>query len=61
MSMAAISRPPWRPFNPPVTANTRVAIKAMAMPAMPKVLPKRAVSCRDNPARARMNSNAATM
>ena len=32
-----------------------------AMPAMPKVLPGLAVSCWDSPARARMNSRAATM
>src|SRR5690349_7677433 len=45
---------------PRATASTRVATSARAMPAMPKALPDRAVSWRDSPARARMNSSAAT-
>ena len=49
------------PVKPPVSASTRVAARAMAMPAMPNMLPAGAVSCRDSPARARMNSSAATM
>ena len=43
------------------TASAIVATRAMTMPAMPKVLPALAVSCLDSPARARMNSRAATM
>ena len=42
-------------------ASAMVATRATAMPAMPKVLPALAVSCLDSPARARMNSRAATM
>jgi hypothetical protein len=38
-----------------------VAARARAMPAMPKLLPALALSCRDSPARLRMNSRAATM
>ena len=61
MTIAPISRPTCRPVKPPEIANTRVATRAIAIPAMPNVLPKRAVSCRDSPANARMNSSAATM
>ena len=42
-------------------ARPMVATRAMAMPAMPKVLPAFAVSCLDSPARLRMNSSPATM
>src|SRR3954466_2815760 len=42
-------------------ARPMVAASAMAMPAMPKTLPFFALSCRDSPARLRMNSRAATM
>ena len=61
ISTAPISSPTCRAVNPPEIAKTRVATRAIAIPAMPNVLPKRAVSCRDSPARARMNSSAATM
>ncbi len=37
-----------------------VAMSATDIPAMPKVIPALAVSCLDRPARARMNSSAAT-
>ena len=46
----------WR-----ASASAIVATRAMAMPAMPKVLPALDVSCLDSPASARMNSRAATM
>src|SRR6478609_11163337 len=42
------------------SASAIVAIRATAMPAMPKVLPALDVSCLDSPASARMNSRAAT-
>ena len=42
-------------------ASHRVAASAIAMPTMPYLLPMTAVSCLDNPARARMNSRPATM
>ena len=45
----------WR-----ASASAIVAIRATAMPAMPKVLPALDVSCLDSPASARMNSRAAT-
>src|ERR1700759_1243151 len=41
-------------------ASAIVAISATAIPAMPKVLPARDVSCLDSPASARMKSRAAT-
>src|SRR5215469_16395627 len=43
------------------TARAMVAARATTMPAIPELLPARAVSCRDRPARARMNNRAATM
>ena len=49
------------PWMWPCTARTMVAASATTMPAIPELLPARAVSCRDRPARARMNSSAATM
>ena len=60
MTMATTIRPM------PVAAIVRdarpiVAASAMAMPAMPKTMPWRDVSCLDSPARLRMNSRAATM
>src|SRR5882724_5678710 len=45
----------WR-----ANASAIVAIKATAIPAIPKVLPALDVSCLDSPASARMNSIAAT-
>jgi hypothetical protein len=42
-------------------ARPMVATSAIAIPAMPNVLPALAVSCFDRPARLRMNSRAATM
>src|SRR6478735_11287956 len=41
-------------------ASAIVAIRATAIPAMPKVLPALDVSCLDSPASARMNRMAAT-
>ncbi len=43
------------------TAITTVAIKAMAMPAMPAKLPLRADFCFESPAKAKTNSSAAAM
>jgi hypothetical protein len=42
-------------------ATPIVAISAIAMPAMPSAFPVFALSCRDSPARLRMNSRPATM
>ncbi len=42
-------------------ARPMVAASAIAMPEMPNTTPERDVSCRDSPARLRMNSRAATM
>jgi len=42
-------------------ASPMVAASAMAIPAMPNPLPALALSCRDRPARLRMNSRPATM
>jgi hypothetical protein len=42
-------------------ASATVATSATPIPAIPNVLPAFAVSCLDKPARARMNSRAATM
>ena len=42
-------------------ASAIVATSATAIPAIPNVFPDLAVSCRDSPASARMNNNAATM
>ncbi len=60
ISTAATSSPIPSPSMPPLRASTTVETRAIAMPAMPKVLPMRAVSCRESPASARMNSSAAT-
>ena len=59
-SMPTVTRPTSATETPPVAARI-VATRAMAMPIMPKRLPARAVSCRDSPARARMNARPATM
>ena len=61
ISPAAISNPVPSGSIPSVSAMTRVVSRAIAMPAIPNPLPARAVSCRDSPARARMNSSAATV
>jgi hypothetical protein len=61
MSTATISRTRPTALMPWLRARTNVATRAIVIPAMPKALPDRAVSCRASPARARMNSSAATM
>ena len=60
ITTAAINSPTPTAVMPWASARTSVATSAIAIPVMPKTLPARAVSCRDSPARARMNSSAAT-
>jgi hypothetical protein len=72
-TFAARQRPIAAPMTTATTSSTMpipemlrvarpmVATSAIAMPAMPNVLPALAVSCLDSPARLRMNSRAATM
>ena len=77
MPVMATTRARHRPITAPITiasairprpvaaidrdARPIVAASAMTMPAMPNTMPCRDVSCRDSPARLRMNSRAATM
>src|ERR1700754_186644 len=60
MAMAPTSRAAPTGSMCRANASAIVAIRATAIPAMPKVLPALDVSCLDSPASARMNRMAAT-